>query len=53
MIAHDCNRQLFLCYNIFNDVLLYTLATRMAQVKFELYSEGDDIEDYLERVELI
>ena len=26
----------------------YTLATRMAQVKFELYSEGDDIEDYLE-----
>ena len=24
----------------------------MAQVKFEPYSEGDDIEDYLERVEL-
>ena len=29
-----------------------TLVTRMAQMKFEPYSKGDDIEDNLERVEL-
>ena len=28
------------------------LQTRMTQAKFEPYSQGDDIEDYLERVEL-
>ena len=56
VIARDCTRQLFLCYIIewcvcvsFHSV---TLATRMTQVKFEPYGEEDDIEDYLERVEL-
>ena len=59
VIARDCNRQLFFCYNIewcvFQCICVFlnpiTLATRMTQAKFEPYSE-DDIGDYLERVEL-